>query len=72
MNKVVQEVHHSLKIDWTPLLEPRLSYQDQESVDPHRVDMATALAIHVGLDPGRIVRTLEDEYTGAWKRLKKF
>ena len=29
--------------------------------------MFTALATHVGLDPGRIVRTLEGEYTGAWK-----
>ena len=58
------------KIDWTPILEPRLNYQEQERVDPHRVDMATALAIQVGLDPGRIVRTLEGEYTGAWRNVE--
>ena len=33
--------------------------------------MATALAIHVGLDPGRIVRTLEGEYTGAWRNVEQ-
>ena len=51
INKIVPEVHHLLKIGWTLFLEPRLHYQDEESVDPHRVDMATALAIRVGLDP---------------------
>merc|ERR1712086_1169644 len=66
MDKVVPETHRLLKVDWTPLLQPRLNYQDQERVDPNRVDMATALAIRVGLDPGRIVRTLDGEYTGAW------
>jgi hypothetical protein len=71
MNKVVPETCRLLKIDWTPILEPRLNYQDQGSVDPHRVDMATALAIRVGLDPGRIVRTLEGEYTGAWRNVEE-
>ena len=33
--------------------------------------MATALAICVGLDPGRIVRTLEGEYTGAWRNVEE-
>ena len=71
MNKVVPETCRLLKVDWTPLLQPRLNYQDQESVDPNRVDMATALAIRVGLDPGRIVRTLEGEYTGAWRNVEQ-
>ena len=33
--------------------------------------MATALAICTGLDPERIVRTLESEYTGAWKNVEE-
>ena len=49
MDKVVQEVHCLLKIDWTTLLEPRLTYQDKESVGPQRVDMVTALTFCVGL-----------------------
>ena len=69
MNKVVPETRRLLKVDWTPLFQPRLNYQDQESVDPNRVDMATTLVIRLGLDPGRIVRTLEGEYTGAWRNV---
>ena len=71
MNKVIPETHCLLKIDWTPLLKPRLKYQDQENVDPHRVDMATALSIRVGLDPGRIVRILEGKYAGAWQKVEE-
>ena len=29
--------------------------------------MATSLALRSGLDPGRVVRTLGGEYTGAWR-----
>ena len=71
MSTVLPETQRLLKIDWKPLLEPRLNYQNQETVDPHRVDMATALAIRVGLDPGRIVRMLEGEYTGAWRNVEE-
>ena len=40
-------------------------------MNPHRVDMATALAVRTGLDPRRIVQTLNGEYTGAWRNIKK-
>ena len=33
--------------------------------------MVTVLVICVGLDPGRIVRTLEGEYTGAWRNVEE-
>ena len=33
--------------------------------------MATALAVRTGLDPGRIVRTLNGEYTGARRNVKQ-
>ena len=65
MHKIVPETHCLLKIDWKPLLQPRLNYQDQENVDPHKVDIKIVLGVCVGLDPGRMVRTLEGEYTGA-------
>ena len=68
---VVPEVARLLKIDWRPLLEPRFNYQSQHSIDEHRVDMATALAVRSGLDPGKIVRTLGGEYTGAWRDVDK-
>ena len=33
--------------------------------------MATALAVHTGLDPGKIVRTLNGEYMGARRNVKQ-
>ena len=33
----------------------------------NRVDMGTSLTLRSGLDPGRVVRTLGGEYTGAWR-----
>ena len=68
---VVPEVARLLKVDWRPLLEPRFDYQLQDQIDKHRVDMATALAVRSGLDPGKIVRTLGGEYTAAWRDVDK-
>ena len=42
-----------------------LGYENQLVVDMNRVDMVTSLALRSGLDPGRVVRTLGGEYTGA-------
>ena len=69
INKVLPEIIRLLKIDWRPLLEPRLNYQDQTKIDPHRVDMATSLLIISGLDPGKVVRILGGEYTGSWRNV---
>ena len=63
--KVVPETKILLLLDWGPILQPRLDYESQTHIDPRRVDMATALAIISGFDPGKIVRTLGGEYTGA-------
>ena len=71
LRRVTKEVHRLLKIDWRPLKDDRLNYENQSHIDPHRVDMATALAVRTGLDPGRIVRTLNGEYTGARRDIKR-
>ena len=53
--RAVPEMHRLFKIDWRPITKPRLNYQNQSSIDPHRVDMATALALRSGLDPGKLL-----------------
>ena len=53
-----------LRLDFTPLREPRYFYESQECIDPHRVEMASAAMVHFGLDPGKFVRWLSGEYTG--------
>jgi len=52
-------------IDFSPLREPRWDYEVQSSIDPHRVDMAGAAMLHFGMDPGKFVRWMGGEYTGA-------
>lgn len=61
----VPKVLHWLKVDFSPLREPRYDYQNQTIIDPRRVLMANAAMVHFGLDPGRFVRWLAGEYTGS-------
>ena len=49
---------HWLRIDFSPLREPRYNYQDQMMIDPRRVLMANAAMVHFGLDPGWFIRWL--------------
>jgi len=70
LREVVPEVMRLLLVDWKPLLKPRLDYEDQNQIDMNRVDMATALAVRSGLDPGKIVRTMDGEYVGANRNVK--
>lgn len=53
-----------LSIDFSSLREPRLDYETQVSIDPHRVEMANAAMLHFGLEPGNFVRWMGGEYIG--------
>ena len=61
---VVPQVIELLDVDISPILKPRLEYQNQTEVDPHRVTMATAALVGCGMDPGKFVRLLNQQYTG--------
>ena len=71
LRRVVKDRYRLLTIEWRSLKDPGSDYKNQDHIDPHRVDMATALAVRSGLDPGRIVRTLNGEYTGARRNTKQ-
>ena len=64
---IVPKVIHCLRIDFTPLREPWLGYENQECIDPYCVEMASAAMIHFGLDPRKFVRFLSGEYTGQYR-----
>ena len=64
LNKLFAEVILETKINWKPIVEPRHDYDHRKCVSMERVDMATALALRCGLDPGKIFRTFGGEYTG--------
>ena len=68
---IVPKVIRWLRIDYTPLREPRLGYENQECIDPYRVEMASAAMIHFGLDPGKFVRFLSGEYTGQYRDVRR-
>jgi len=52
---LVPKITRWLKVDFTPLREPRYNYEQQERIDPHRVEMASAAMVHFCLDPGKFV-----------------
>ncbi len=64
MQTLSQKVIHWLRVNFTPLQDPRLGYEQQDHINPYCVEMASAATIHFGLDPGKFVRFLLGEYTG--------
>ncbi len=63
---IVPKVLCWLRVDFTPLRDPRLGYKQQDHINPFHVGMASAAMIHFGLDHGKFVRFLSGEYTGQY------
>ncbi len=61
---IVPKVPCWIRVDFTPLQDPRLGYKQQDQINPYRVEMASMAMIHFGLDPGKFVRFLLGKYTG--------
>ena len=68
-NEVTRDVHLFRNLDFSPLLEPRIGYADQQAILQARVNMATAAMIHYGLHPGMLIRYLKGEYVGESRRV---
>jgi hypothetical protein len=49
-------------VELSPIFNPREGYAEQVHLDIDRIDMASALFIHYGGDPGKVVRALNQEY----------
>ncbi len=64
--KIVPKVLRWLRVDFTPLQDPCLGYEQQDHINPYHVEMASAAIIHFGLDPGKVIRFLMGEYTGQY------
>ena len=67
---LVPKITRWLRVDFTPLREPWYNYEQQEQIDPHHVEMASAAMVHFGLDPGKFVRWMGGEYTGYYHDVK--
>ncbi len=70
MNKdfanIVPKVLRWSQVNFTPLQDPCLGYEQQDHINPYCVEMASAAMIHFGLDPGKFVRFLLGEYTSQY------
>jgi len=66
----ISKMHHDMVddvlrlrgIDFSKVKLPRYNYADQTKISQERVDLATACAIHYGLNTGMVVRYLKGEY----------
>ncbi len=61
---IISKACRWLRLDFNPLREPHYFYKNQECIDPHHVEMASAAMVHFGLDPGKFVHWLSGEYPG--------
>ncbi len=55
---ILSKVLRWLHINFTPLQDPCLGYEQQDHTNSYCVEMASAAMIHFGLDPGKFVRFL--------------
>jgi hypothetical protein len=67
---IVPKVLPWLRVNFTPLQDPHLGYEQQDCIDPYRMEMASAAMIHFGLDPGKVVHFLLGEYTGQYRNVR--
>ncbi len=67
---IIPKVLHWLRVNFTPLQDPCLGYEQQDHIDPYCVEMASAAMIHFGLDPGKFVRFLSGKYTGQYRDVR--
>jgi hypothetical protein len=61
---LVPKITRWLTVDFSLLRKPRYNYEQQEQIDPHHIEMASAAMVHFGLDPGKFVRWMGGKYTG--------
>ena len=54
---IVPKVLRWLQVDFTPLQDPRLRYKQQDHINSYHVEMTSVAMIHIGLDPGKFVRS---------------
>ena len=62
--KMIDDVLHLRFIDFSTLKLPCLDYAKQTEISDDRFNLATACAIHYGLDTGMVIRYIKGEYVG--------
>ncbi len=68
---IAPKVPRWLQVDFTPLRDPHLGYEEQVHINPYCMEMACTAMIHFGLDPGKFIRFLLSEYTGQYRDVRR-
>jgi hypothetical protein len=55
---LVPKITRWLTVDFSLLCKPCYNYEQQEQINLHHVEMASAAMVHFGLDPGKFVRCM--------------
>lgn len=69
LQDMIESVPGLLDIDFSSLRNPVLDYATQVLIEPARVELMTACAVHYNLDIGLVVRYLGGEYTASWRSI---
>jgi hypothetical protein len=64
---IVPKVLHWLQVNYTPLQDPCVGYEQQDHINPYSVEMASAAMIYFGLDPGKFICFLLGKYIGQYQ-----
>ena len=68
---LVPKITMWLMVDFSLLCEPWYNYEQQEQIDLHRIEMASAAMVHFSLNPGKRVQWMGGECTGYHCDVKK-
>ena len=75
VNLLYREMIHDVidlrLMDFTKMKELRIGYAEQTAIDPTRVDMATACAIHYSSHPRMVIIFLKGKYVGENRKLNQ-
>ncbi len=61
---IIPKLFWWLRVDFAHLQDLCLGYEQQDHIDPYRMEMASAAMIHFGLGPGKFACFLSGKYTG--------
>ena len=64
---IIVNVPKLLNVDFSSLRLPRHDYISQVQIEPRRVWLLAACAVHYTLDFGLCIRYLDGEYTAKWR-----
>jgi hypothetical protein len=58
-------------VDFFLLHKPQYNYEQQEQINLHHIEMASAAMVHFGLEPGKFVQWMGGKYSGYHREVQR-